>query len=246
MEAALWNDYWEHGDETARERLLERHLGLVHHVALGIIRRAPAGAELDDLVSAGTVGLIEAVEKFEPQYGRAFSTFAQPRIHGAILDDLRRRDVLSRSQRRRRREIDRARERAGRRLGREPKDLEVAEEIGVPVEELWVWERTITQASAVSLDAESENEEGRTSMPADESIPSPDEGVLESERSEILRDAILELPDRERKVLSLYYLEEVKLKDIAEMLGVTVSRASQIRSRAVERLRERMSVLVGA
>lgn len=245
MEAALWNDYWDEGDEAARERLLERHLGLVHHVALGMIRKAPAGAELDELVSAGTIGLIEAVEKFRPEYGRAFSTFAQPRIHGAILDDLRRRDVLSRSQRRRRRTIDRTRESLGSRLGREPRDGEVAEEIGVPLEELWSWERTITQVSAVSLEGSVEKEDGVIELPADESQPAVDEALMKTEETSLLRDEILLLPEREREVLSLYYLEEVRLSDIAKMYGVTVSRVSQIRSRAVERLRARMGHLRG-
>lgn len=249
MESTMWQDYWTTRDESLREALLERHLGLVHHVALGILRKAPPNAELDDLVSAGTIGLLEAVDNFEPAYGLAFSTFAQPRIRGAILDDLRRRDHVSRSQRKRMRDIGQARERLASELGRDPDSRELAGALDVPVDTYWKWDRTLQRAAKISLDQPIDGAEGRDMRPmevvADDEAEMPDEMVARTEEVEILRDRILELPKREREVLSLYYFEELKLREIADISGVTESRISQIRSQAVKRLRKSMAGLRG-
>jgi RNA polymerase sigma factor for flagellar operon FliA len=249
MESTIWKDYWTTRDESLRQTLLERHLGLVHHVALGILRKAPPHAELDDLVSAGTIGLLEAVDKFEPDYGLAFSTFAQPRIRGAILDDLRRRDHVSRSQRKRMRDIGQARERLAGELGRDPDARELASALDVPVDTYWKWDRALQRASKVSLDQPLDGAEGREMRPMevvpDEDAEMPDETVARKEEVDLLREHILELPSREREVLSLYYFEELKLREIAEVFGVTESRISQIRSQAIKRLRKSMAGLRG-
>lgn len=249
MESTMWKDYWTTRDESLRQELLERHLGLVHHVALGILRKAPPHAELDDLVSAGTIGLMEAVDNFEPAYGLAFSTFAQPRIRGAILDDLRRRDHVSRAQRKRLRDIGRARERLASELGREPDARELAGELEIPVDTYWHWDRNLQRASQVSLDQPMDGRDGREMRPlevvADDDIEMPDEQLARAEEVEILRDHILALPQREREVLSLYYFEELKLREIAEIFGVTESRISQIRSQAIGRLRKTMVAVRG-
>jgi RNA polymerase sigma factor for flagellar operon FliA len=247
MESTMWQDYWTTRDESLREALLERHLGLVHHVALGILRKAPPHAELDDLVSAGTIGLLEAVDKFEPAYGLAFSTFAQPRIRGAILDDLRRRDHVSRAQRKRIRDIGRARERLAGVLGRDPDARELARELEIPVDKYWKWDRALQRASKVSLDQPIEGGDGRDMSPievvADQDAEMPDEELARSEEHELLQAHILELPERERRVLSLYYFEELKLREIAEIFEVTESRISQIRSQAIKRLKKSMAGL---
>lgn len=247
MESTMWQDYWTTRDESLRQALLERHLGLVHHVALGVLRKAPPNAELDDLVSAGTIGLMEAVDKFEPAYGLAFSTFAQPRIRGAILDDLRRRDHVSRSQRKRMRDIGRARARLAGELGRDPQARELAEELEVPVDTFWKWDRVLQGAATVSLDQPIDRAEGRDMSPmdvvADDEAEMPDEQLARAEEIRILKDRILELPEREREILSLYYFEELKLREIAEIYDVTESRISQIRSQAVKRLRGSMAGL---
>ncbi|RMH17416.1 MAG: sigma-70 family RNA polymerase sigma factor, partial [Gemmatimonadetes bacterium] len=177
----------------------------------------------------------------------AFSTFAAPRIRGAILDDLRRRDHVPRSTRRRQREMARAREELAAALTREPSDEELAEALGIDLETLWSWKQDCEQAGWLSLDQPLDSREGR-SMRAQEILPGEDGEEIEEElniaqEADVLREEILKLNEQERTVLSLYYFEELKLREIAEVLGVTESRISQIRWKAIKRLRERMGHL---
>lgn len=237
----------ERGGETAdasRDRLLLEHLPLVHHVVRQVLRRRALDLEEGDLVSAGTVGLMEALQNFDPSRGLAVSTFATPRIRGAVLDELRRRDPLSRGARRRHREIGETRERMSQELMRTPGAGEVARRMGVASEAFWAWERESWGAETVSLDApvRGEGDEGATSgdVVADESEVSADERLEREDRVKILRDELLVLPSRDRLVLSLYYFEELKLHQIAALLGVSESRVSQIRSSALKVLRGRL------
>src|SRR5688500_8282396 len=135
----IWRAYTR-GDAAARERLLGEHLGLVHFVARQIARGISVEADFDELVSAGTIGLVNALESFDLGRGLAFSTFAAPRIRGAILDELRRQDHVPRSVRRKARDIGAARDALTRLHKRAPDDREVAEHLGVDLETLWRWQ----------------------------------------------------------------------------------------------------------
>lgn len=245
MEAAsLWGTEGE-GGRSARDEQLIEHLPLVHHVARQVLERRALDLDIEGLVSAGAVGLIEALEKFDPSRGLALSTFATPRIRGAILDELRRRDPLTRTSRKRHREVGKARERLAQQLGRAPSQAEVAEELGVPPERVSAWERDALGARPVALDRPVSGEEGDEVTPA-EIIPDerliPAEEVLEQrERVRILKEELLELPERSRLVVSLYYYEELKLHEIASIIGVSESRVSQIRSQALRMLRQRVA-----
>ncbi len=247
METSLWHSYQVDGDADARDQLLTKHLRLVHHVARQVMRSTRMDAEFDELVSAGAIGLMKAVERFEPERGLAFSTFAAPRIRGAILDDLRRRDHAPRSIRRKQREISSAREVLMTTLDRAPRDEETADEMGIDVEKLWQWRRETEQAVQISLDRPLDPASGRNTTPEEILVSSaPDEieeRLSRTEEMEILREEILELKEQERIVLSLYYFEELKLHEIASVLGVTESRVSQIRSKAIKTLRSRLSRL---
>jgi RNA polymerase sigma factor for flagellar operon FliA len=190
------------------------------------------------------------VESFQPERGLAFSTFAAPRIRGAILDDLRRRDTASRSLRRKQRALAHARETVSRARDRAPRDAEMAGELGIDLERLWRWQMETERTRQVSLDQPLDAEEGpRRSL--EDALPGTSgaevEDVLEREQlGELLKDAILELREQERVVLSLYYFEEMKLREIAEVLGVTESRVSQVRSKALKELRGRLAHLTEA
>lgn len=247
METSLWHSYQVDGDADARDQLLTKHLRLVHHVARQVMRSTRMDAEFDELVSAGAIGLMKAVERFEPERGLAFSTFAAPRIRGAILDDLRRRDHAPRSIRRKQREISSAREVLMTTLDRAPRDEETADEMGIDVEKLWQWRRETEQAVQISLDRPLDPASGRNTTPEEILVSSaPDEieeRLSRTEEMEILREEILELKEQERIVLSLYYFEELQLHEIASVLGVTESRVSQIRSKAIKTLRSRLSRL---
>lgn len=227
--------------EEARNELVDQNINLVHHVARQLARKLPAGMELDELVSAGTLGLLKAAEAFDASRGLAFSTFAVPRIQGAILDELRRLDHVPRSVRRRSRDISRARESLMCTLGRTPDDRELAGALKIDVETLWRWRSDVECAAQVSLDHSHGDGESSTPSPAEFLSGADDESVDDriSKEQEVaaVRDAILALNDQERTVLSLYYFEELKMHEIAEILELTESRVSQIRAKALTRLR---------
>ena len=229
------------------ERILTDHLGLVHHVARQVHRGLSAEADFDELVSAGAMGLMGALNTFDASRGLAFSTYAAPRIRGAILDELRRQDPVSRSVRRKTRDIAAAREALERALGRSPRDAEVAERLGVDLATYWRWREEVEGTVRLSLDRRTgDDREGRWSpleVLAGETHLDIEERIDRKEEAALLRAAILRLREQERVVLALYYFEELKLSQIAAILELTESRISQIRSSAVARLREALSPL---
>lgn len=242
----LWRAYAS-GDSAARERLLTDHLGLVHFVARQVARGISVEADFDELVSAGTIGLMNALESFDTGRGLAFSTFAAPRIRGAILDELRRQDHVPRSIRRKARDLNGAREALTRVLGRTPDERETADHMGVDLETLWRWEGEIEGAVHLPLDRPA----GERGAPGPlDLLPGEDDGGIEDaitheQEVELLRDAIMRLKEQERVVLSLYYFEDLKLHEIATVLSLTESRVSQIRTKAISRLRGQMAPLRG-
>lgn len=240
----LW-DAFASGDPMAREKLLTENLNLVHHVARQLSKALAAPADFDELVSCGTIGLMNALEAFEPARGLAFSTFAVPRIRGAILDELRRQDHVPRSIRRKTREISQARETLTRIFGRPASDKEVAEQLGLDLDTLWRWQADTENAVQISLDQSSSEQDGQPYLPP-EALSDPHEDTIEDEinreqEKEILKQALTRLKEQERIVLTLYYFEELKLHEIADVLELTESRVSQIRAKALTRLRGELS-----
>ena len=234
------------GDLTARDTLLRDNLSLVHHVARQLARGLTTEVDVDELVSAGTMGLMSALDAFDTSRGLAFSTFAVPRIRGAILDELRRQDHVPRSVRRKTRSIAAAREALTRTLGRAPEAHEIAAELQVDLPTLWRWMSDIEGAVHVPLDRSTTDHDDRFPSPV-ELLAGGEEGTDErlSREEDVvrLREAMLELRDQERTVLSLYYFEELKAREIADIMGVSESRISQIRSRALAQLREALAPL---
>lgn len=234
------------GNVAARDALLAEHLNLVHFVARKLARSLSADADPDEMLSVGALGLMKALESFDPRRGLAFSTYAVPRIRGAILDEMRRQDHVPRSVRRKRRELSQARESLMRINGRAPRDAEVAMRIGIDVETLWRWESDIERTLQVSLsshDADADDADGTLSpvrylrAAGDQ----PDEGIQREEGLALLRQAISELKEQQRTVLSLHYFEDLNARAIANVLGVSESRVSQIRSKALAELRRIMT-----
>ena len=238
----LW-DAFVAGDSSARDALLTEHLSLVHHVARQLGSRLGDKVDHDELVSAGILGLMSAMGAFDPRRGLAFSTFAVPRIRGAILDELRRQDHVPRSVRRKTREIETARQALAAKLCRAPDDEELAAELGVPLETLWKWQADVESAVRLPLDrpARTRGDDAPASvidlLPTEPS-DAVDEQIGREEEIALLRKAILDLREQERTVLGLYYFEGLKIHEIARILGVTDSRVSQVRSKALSRLRE--------
>lgn len=240
----LWRAYAS-GDASARETLLQENLNLVHHVARQLSRALAAPADFDELVSCGTIGLMNALDAFEPARGLAFSTFAVPRIRGAILDELRRQDHVPRSVRRKTRDISHARETLTRIFGRPASDQEIAEHLGVELDTFWRWQSETESAVQISLDQSATDHDGQPGLPPEAIIFDAESNIedeinREQER-EILKEALRRLKEQERIVLTLYYFEELKLHEIAEVLDLTESRVSQIRAKALGKLRTELS-----
>ena len=238
------------GDLVARDALLIENLSLVHHVARQLERRLSNELDHDELVSAGTLGLMAAMSSFDPNRGLAFSTFAVPRIRGAILDELRRQDHAPRSVRRKTRDIQAARATLAAKLCRMPEDSEVAEALDVDVQTLWRWESDVEGAIRVPIDRPANDRGDMQASPLDLLGTDPDLGIDEQIGREqevaLLREAIMKLKEQERTVLALYYFEELKLHEIAEILDLTESRVSQIRSKALSRLRGTVGVALAS
>jgi RNA polymerase sigma factor for flagellar operon FliA len=244
-DASLWTRHAT-GDELARQQLINAHLGLVHFVARQLARGRRETIELDDMLSAGTLGLTAAIDSFDATRGLAFSTFATPRIRGAILDELRRQDHVPRSVRRKTREIKAATDAiAG--DGERPQDVDLAAQLGVDVETLRRWQLDVEGTVQVSLDntvsADDDAGPSHAELLAGTTDEDIEDDLTRRQELNVLANALRDLKEQERVVLSLYYYEDLKLHEIAVALGVSESRVSQIRTKALLKLRGTMAPL---
>ena len=226
-------------DPVARERLLAEHLSSVRFIARKLHQTLPRHVELDDLISAGMVGLLEACNRFDARRHVQFKSYAQFRIRGAILDWLRTLDWGPRELRRKARAIAETTRVLAQQLGRAPNEQEIAQSMGLELEELQQLTGDIRSLELGSLNAEHTKDEDDEEL---EFVPASAEEdplflCLAAESRQRLIDAIEELPEKERLVLTLYYYEELTMREIGQTLGVVESRVSQIHSGAVRRLR---------
>ncbi|HEV2074780.1 MAG TPA: RNA polymerase sigma factor WhiG [Thermoleophilaceae bacterium] len=239
----LWRRYKGEGDDGARERLVVAYSPLVKYVAGRMASGLPAHVEEADLISYGLVGLITAVERFEPERAIKFETFAAVRIKGAIIDELRSLDWVPRSVRAKAREIEKVNARLEHRLHRAPTDEEMAEALETSVEDFQETLTRIANSSMVALDelwTLSDASGDRVSLLdtiEDTGAPDPAREMATSETKDRLADAVARLPEREKLVVALYYYENLTLREIGEVMGVTESRVSQLHTKAVLRLR---------
>lgn len=249
--ARCWAAYKQSGDVIAREKLILNYSPLVKYVAGRLSSNLPQTVDTSDLISYGVFGLIDAIEKFNPDRGIKFETYAIARIKGAIIDELRAMDWVPRSVRSRAREIESAYVVLENRLKRVPTDAEVALEMGVTVKELQDILAKLSYTSVVSFEelwtGNSEREErgSAASTIKDETAEDPVQVFETAEVKEILASAIERLPEREKVVIALYYYEGLTLKEIGAVLGVTESRVSQLHTKAVLRLRARLHAAQG-
>jgi RNA polymerase sigma factor for flagellar operon FliA len=239
----LWRRYKDEGDEGARERLVVAYSPMVKFVAGRLGAGLPSHVEDADLISYGLVGLIGAIERFEPERGIKFETFAMTRIRGAIIDELRSLDWVPRSVRSRAREIETAQAKLEHELQRAPTEAELAAKLNLTEEELQGALLEIANSSVYALDelwTVSDSSGDQVSLLdtiADESAADPQEALASTEVKDLLTEAIGGLPEREQLVVALYYYENLTLREIGEVLGVTESRVSQLHTKAVMRLK---------
>jgi RNA polymerase sigma factor for flagellar operon FliA len=243
----LWRRYKTDGDERARERLVVAYSPLVKFIAGRMASGLPSHVEEADLISYGLLGLIGAIERFDLEREIKFETFAVARIKGAIIDELRSLDWVPRSVRARAREVEKAHAELEARLQRTPTDEEMAERLEMTVHEFENALLDIANSSVLALDdlwtfADPEGGGGQISVLDTIQDPAAVDPHAEAEASALkdrLADAIESLPERERLVIALYYYENLTLREIGEVLGVTESRVSQLHTKAVLGLRSR-------
>ncbi len=251
-ENKLWQEYKKTGNMDIREHFVKQYAPLVKYVAGKVAIGMPNNTDFDDLVSDGTLGLLDAIEKYEPSRGIKFKTYAVTRIRGAIYDGLRERDWIPRSIRQKAKEIENTMRELELKLGRPAEDEEMSAAMGMSIEEFQKTLIDISGTTVMSLNDiwHSNNDDEHVSMmdrlEGPESL-SPDVLVEREEMKRIIMKAIESLPQKEKEVLVLYYYEDLTLKEIGEVLDVTESRVSQLHTKAITRLKAKLSNLsVGA
>jgi len=243
----LWRRYKSSGDERARERLVVAYSPLVKYVSGRMASGLPAHVDEADLISYGLVGLIGAISRFEPEREIKFETYAITRIKGAIIDELRSLDWVPRSVRARARSIEKANTKLEHKLQRAPSDEEMAAELDMTVQEFQDALLQISNSTIAALDElwtvsdASGDQVSLLDTLQDPDAPDPAAAMDQTDLKDRMADAIARLPEREKLVIALYYYENLTLREIGEVLGVTESRISQLHTKAVLRLRGRLT-----
>jgi RNA polymerase sigma factor for flagellar operon FliA len=248
----LWKDFKETGSKIAKDKLLLEYAPLVKYIAQRIAINLPASVDRDDLVSSGILGLVKAVETFEPERGFKFETYAGHKIRGAILDDLRAMDWVPRSVRQKARDLQRVYAKLENELGRMPYDDEVCKELNISIKEFEDILSEVTPATIVSLeeampDRETDSKELRIiDTIEDPGSENPLKELGFNEVKDILKEAIAGLPEKEKLVIALYHYEELTLKEIGVVLDISESRVSQIHSKVILKLRSKLMQRINA
>src|SRR2546425_976460 len=227
-----------------RDALIQETLPLIKHIAHRVAIRLPSNVEIRDLINAGVLGLMDAIEKFEPERNVKFKTYAEVRIRGAILDSLRTLDWARRSLRKKSKDLERIYADLSQKLGRPATDEEVSEAMGEDIEDFHALVEQLHGLTIGSFEnvGDSEDSDNYINYYPDDGTNDPYVRFQSNELTALLAQAIDELPDKERLVLSLYYYEEFTMKEIGTLLGVNESRVSQLHTKATLRLRTRLAM----
>lgn len=247
----LWREYKQNRSPEAREKLILHYAPLVKYVAGRVSSGLPPSVEFGDLVSYGVFGLLDAIEKYDPDRGIKFETYALARIKGAIIDELRADDWVPRSVRFKAREMERAYAALESELRRIPTDEEVAKKMGLSMDEYAALLNKMSLISLVALDelwtvgGDRPDKLSIADTVEDVKAKDPSQTFEIEEMKNIIADSINKLPERERIVISLYYYEGLTMREIGEVLSVTESRVCQMHTKAIMRLRARLNSALG-
>jgi RNA polymerase sigma factor for flagellar operon FliA len=235
-------------DGKLRDQLIMDYAPLIRFVAQRIAARLPSNIEIDDLISAGVIGLMDAIEKYDPSRDNKFKTYAEFRIRGAILDELRSQDWVPRSIRDKAKKIDRTYAELEQRFGRNVSDAELSDALGLQLEEYYDMVAKVKAVTLLSIDELSgpTSHDRKSLLECLENIGSknPFTQLKSKGIRELLIKNIEELPEKQKLVLSLYYYEDLNLKEIGRVLDVTESRVSQLHTQAVNKLRNKLKPLL--
>lgn len=244
--AGFWKQYKEEGSAEAKDAIVVHYLGLVKFIAGRMAMNSPAHVEEDDLIGWGVLGLLDAVKRFDIGQEVVFETYASTRIRGAIIDQIRSLDWAPRSLRRKARRMGQARANLKDQLGREPTEAEMAADMDITEDELFKLMTDIHGAYVLSLDTviSKDDNAGETTLGEvthDSTTPSPEETATRRENEQRLARAIRELSTNEQQVITLYYYDELTLKEIGEVLGLSESRICQIHRTVIKKMKDCLS-----
>ena len=241
----LWAQYKESGDQRLRDRLVLTFAPMVKYIVYRKVREIPARCDVEDFISCGLEALIRSIDRYDPEKGATLEQFAWTRIHGAVLDELRRHDWAPRSLRRWERDINRVRERFIALYGRWPTKAELSQAVGLTVEQLTTRLDEIARSDVGSLNTLVLGDEDTTieridTLPSTDRDSDPEHQLIREKAMERFRAAFDRLPARDREVAVLLYVDDLTLREIGEILGVTESRVCQIHGQLKRRLREQL------
>ncbi|NMA65994.1 MAG: FliA/WhiG family RNA polymerase sigma factor [Clostridiaceae bacterium] len=238
----LWKKYIETREQAIKERLIIEYSDLVKYVAGRLSIYFGTNVEYDDLVGYGVFGLIDAIDKFDLSKNVKFETYASLRIRGAIIDAIREQDWAPRTLRKKSKELEKTYSEIENKLGRSATDKEVAEKMGISLDELHKLLQEVNMSQMISLEdyLEQNHETGFDPLSLERDEEQPEERMEVIELKEILADAVEKLPEKEKMVVTLYYYEELTLKEISKIMGVSESRVSQLHTKAILRMRGKL------
>lgn len=237
----LWEAYQKNPSSEIREQIILEYVPLVKVVAGRLSMYLGYNVEYDDLVGYGVFGLIDAIDKYDAAKDVKFETYASLRIRGSILDHIRKMDWIPRTVRQRQKKLDEAIKQIEMRTGKNASEEEIALEIGITEDELAVWQSQLKITNIVSLNEYVEQgSEPVMDARKNSHFIQPEDKVQENELKKVLKDTLEMLTEKERKVVELYYYEELTLKEISKVLGVSESRISQLHTKALLKMRKKM------
>lgn len=242
----IWFDYKRSQSIRYRQEIFLKYMGLVKYVVRKMIKNYPQALEEDDLYQIGILGLSEAIERFDPEYGIKFETYAIPRIKGSIIDELRKLDWIPRSLRAKFNTMKEKTVELDQKFSGNYSDDEIANGLGIELKNLKNWQREVNSATLYSLDKpfDDSNKQNLYDIVEDIDYIKADERIEEEEMKRVLLKAIKKLPEKTRLAITLYYYEKLTFKEIGKILNVSESRISQIHSETMGKLRKEISKMI--
>ena len=243
---ALWREFKASGDPKLRDRLVMTYAPMVKYIVYRKVRELPAHCEVEDLIACGLEALIASVDRFDPERGATLEQFVWTRVHGAVLDELRRLDWAPRSLRRWERDITRARDQFARIHGRRPTQPEMADALAISVSDLRLRQDEIARSNVTSLNTLVSHDGQGTAerielVPDEDERSGPEEAAAMSEAKRKFRSAFAQLPRREREIVVMLYVKHLTLSEVGEVLGISESRVCQIHTQLKKTLRRNLA-----